>query len=103
MLVKTTMRHDSGAGSGPSAIRLLPALCVSASSRHHSNRIRTWSPLQTCGRLPRSGWADELLNGLQQRIETERLEEVAVATPDHLLGFGLLQELLRGRDQDDGN
>src|SRR5215207_2633376 len=29
-----------------------------------------------------SGRADQLLDGLEQRIEAERLEEVAIATPD---------------------
>ena len=48
-----------------------------------------------------SGRTDQLLDGLQQRFETERLEEVAIATPDHPLRLGLLQEPLRGRDQDD--
>src|SRR5688572_23395897 len=103
MLVKTTMHHDSGAGGCPSAIRLLPALCLPSFARRHSIRIGPRPPRPTCGRLPNSSRTDQLLDGLEQRIETERLEEVAVSTRDHPLLFSLLQELLGGRDQDHGN
>src|SRR5215207_385556 len=60
-------------------------------------------PSAVISRWPNSGRANQLLDGLKQLIQTERLEEVAITTPDYPLGFGLLQELLRGRGQDHRN
>src|SRR5215204_7559424 len=97
------MRHDPGAGFTPSAIALLPAPCLLSLLPYHSNRIGPRSPWSTCSRLPNSGRTDQLLDGLEQRIETKRLEEVTVATPDHPLRFRLLQELLRSRNQNHWN
>ena len=53
--------------------------------------------------MPDSRRPDQLLDGLQQRIETERLEDVTIATPDYPLRFSLLQELFRSGNQDHRN
>src|SRR5215217_623853 len=77
--------------------------CACSRSRRHSIRIGTQPPWVTRRLLPDSGRTDQLLDGLEQRIETKRLEEVTVATPDHPLRFRLLQELLRSRNQNHWN
>ena len=48
IFVKTTMRHDSGAEVCPSAIRLLPAMCLLSLVRCHSIRIGPRPPWPTC-------------------------------------------------------